>query len=248
MMMDGSGPGVPGMDEGAARAEAAEARLDEIVYRLSHDLQAPVLAIRTIPDWLAEDLAEAGIDLPAPAAENIGMLKRQAARLSGMIDGLLIYSRVGRSTAPEPVDIDALARSLLGEMPGAAGFRLDLDTDAATPACGAQDLVYLLGALLSNAVKHHPAPPGRIRVATRAENGACVLEVSDDGSGIPEPDRDRALAFMMTLRARDEVEGAGMGLTVAARMAEVYGGRLEIRDGPEGRGCLVRAVLPAAAG
>lgn len=238
------GADAPVAGTGDARLAFAEKRFEEVVYRISHDLGAPVRAVSTIPRWIREDLAEAGLVLPATVAQHLGLLEVQAHRLHVMIADLLAYSRVGRAQTEFRGPGDELIAAVIADIPGAEDFEIRLSLAAGMPRIGAEDLAMILRALLSNAVKHHTDPPGRIEIATGIEDDALVLTVTDDGGGIPAEDRSRALGFMTTLRARDEVEGSGMGLPIAGRVCEANGGRLELSAPANGVGCRVRAVFP----
>ena len=67
-------------------------------------------------------------------------------------------------------------------------------------------------------------------MSTKAEGAMIRFTVCDDGPGIPEQLHARALGGMTTLRPRDEVEGTGMGLANVRKLAEHYGGHVELSD------------------
>jgi len=108
---------------------------------------------------------------------------------------------------------------------------------------GERDILTLLTALLSNAVKHHDKDQGQIVVTAENRADLVVLSVSDDGPGIDAEMQQRVFGAMTTLRPRDEVEGSGMGLANVRKIAELYGGEARVGPSVYGRGCMVEVTL-----
>jgi signal transduction histidine kinase len=99
--------------------------------------------------------------------------------------------------------------------------------------------------LLSNAVAH-TADQGRIAVTCRGEDGRAVIEVADDGPGIPESERERIFDRFYRGPGRPRRGGgggSGLGLPIARRLVEVHGGSLTARNGSEG-GAVFSMVIP----
>ena len=80
--------------------------------------------------------------------------------------------------------------------------------------------------LISNAVKHHPGPQGRIVVSCKEQGEHYVFAVEDDGEGIPAEYAERVFEMFQTLKPRDQVEGSGMGLAIVNRIVQWQGGRV----------------------
>jgi signal transduction histidine kinase len=86
---------------------------------------------------------------------------------------------------------------------------------------------------------------GRVEIRVRREGVEAILEVCDDGPGIPPEERERV--FDRFYRgAGAPASGSGLGLAIARRVAELHGGRIELARGLEGRGLCARLVLPSA--
>ena len=85
---------------------------------------------------------------------------------------------------------------------------------------------------------------GKIIVSAHREKANVVLSVTDDGPGIPENFRGQVMDAMTTLRPRDEVEGSGMGLAIARKIALRYGGSISLSAPSDDRGTRVQVVLP----
>lgn len=198
--------------------------IDDFIYLMSHDLRGSVRALMELPNWIAEDLDEAAVDVPTSVITSIEMMKRHTARLDQMLVDLLAYSRIGKFQEVACVDLDAVLSRVLDGLQLPEGLRVQRDIICSHAIIGEQDVQLLLRALIDNAVKHHYAATGTVRISTRAEGSMIRLTVSDDGPGIPEKYYAKALGALTTLRPRDEVEGTGMGLANVNRIALHYDG------------------------
>ncbi len=231
-MRDGA---APGSDE-----------FETYLYHITHDLKAATRAISVLPDWVRSDLAASRIALPGAVEGHLDMLQVSARRLDRMLDGLTELSRVGR-LASEPGDhrIADLAGTAWSAVAGGAGFALDLAAGDARVRGPANDLLRLFAALLSNAVMHHAANAGAIRVSAEIRGPRVHVTVADDGPGIPAALRGKAFEPLQTLQSRDERDTAGMGLAIARKVVRSLGGDIAIRGEDDVPGCRVEFDLPA---
>jgi two-component system NtrC family sensor kinase len=97
--------------------------------------------------------------------------------------------------------------------------------------------------LVQNAAEAVTPPDGRVRVSTRRDGDALVIEVADNGPGIPADLRERVFDPFFTTKTVGE--GTGLGLSLSYQIVDRHGGRIEIATAPEG-GALLRTVLPVA--
>ena len=84
--------------------------------------------------------------------------------------------------------------------------------------------------LLSNAIKYMDKPQGRIEVGCVEEDGLWKFSVADNGPGIEEKHFERIFKMFQALRVREDFEGTGVGLTVAKKIVELYGGKIWIES------------------
>ena len=219
--------------------------IDDFIYLMSHDVRASVRALLELPQWIAEDLAEAGVEITGSVAQSIEMMNRHTARLDRMLMDLLAYSRVGRMQPLVRVNVEAALDEILGEQHLPDSMTLIREIACRDVMMGEQDALMLWSALIGNAVKHHHADAGKVSVSTRREGAMIRFTVCDDGPGIPSRFHGRALSAMTTLRPRDEVEGTGMGLANVRKLAEHYGGQVTLSetDGAQS-GLRVDVVIP----
>lgn len=221
---------------------------ENFIYLVSHDVRNSVRALLEVPQWIEEDLVNAGVAVEGPLAENIELMNIHTRRLDRMLIDLLVYSRIGRMQSNGEVYwndvIDALSDQI--QIPGS--FRIIRDIREPAIMMGEHDVMTLMSSLISNSIKHHDRREGVLRIETVLDGDHVVLTVSDDGPGIPEKWRDKVFEVMTTLRPRDEVEGSGMGLANVRKIATFYGAEIEWPDNGSGRGLVLRLRFPKNAG
>jgi signal transduction histidine kinase len=217
---------------------------EDFIYLISHDVRNSVRALIELPQWIADDLAEAGVKIEGQVADNIDLMNTHTGRLDRMLVDLLTFSRVGRMQDLVEVDLQTAVEDVLDDLKVPAGIAVTVDLECKSLWIGERDILSLLTALLSNAIKHHDKPSGEIILASKRHGQDIVIEVTDDGPGILPEYRERVFMAMATLRPRDEVEGSGMGLTIARKIAQVYGGTVSIIDTGRARGTRLEARFP----
>lgn len=220
----------------------ANAKLEEFTYVASHDLRSPLRGIADLIDWIDADLGEAK---PPEVARNLGRVAQRIARLERLIDDLLTYARAGRAaTEVEAIDLQALVAGIVELQPLPPGLQLQLDIAVAPFLAPRVPLETTLRNLVGNAVKHHDRPDGRVRVLARDVGGHCVIDVEDDGPGIPAGSAERVFKLFQTLTASQR-GSSGLGLAVAKRLVELHGGRIDLESPlQDGRGARFRVRWP----
>lgn len=217
--------------------------IDDFIYLISHDVRASVRALLELPQWIKEDLAEAGVRVDGPVGESIDLMNRHTGRLDRMLVDLLAFSRVGRLQTTRPLNMAETLDDVLENTRIPSGFAIARQLDCPEIVMGDRDLPTLLGALVSNAIKHHDLATGQISIRTWREGSHVIINVTDDGPGIPEKFHDRIFAPMTTLRPRDEVEGSGMGLATVRKIARQYGGDVCVKDADQDRGSVIEVRI-----
>lgn len=212
------------------RAEEAERRRETLEY-LNAILRHEVLNAAAAIDGhatLARDRLNGDTDLRS----HIDTIQRRSDDLAGVIDDVKLLLRAeGDGAALEPVDLARVLRAELREVSErfpAAETTLECPGEVYVRAD--RFLRRLFASLLRNAVEHDDGPTPRVTVRVGVDAGTVTVRIEDDGPGVP-PDRQQAL-----LDPNSEVgDGDGLGLTIAGRLADRYGGRVElVRTGPDG--------------
>jgi signal transduction histidine kinase len=229
-----------GLAEQLARSNR---ELDQFAYVTSHDLRAPLRGIANLASWIEEDLGPQVVT--DEARKMLALLRGRVARMEGLIDGILEYSRIGRSKQKvEEVDVRKLlveTVDLLAPPPGAA---VEIGPGMPTLLTGRLQLQQVFMNLIGNALKHAGRPDPKVTV-TVADAGPGRLEfaVADNGQGIDPQYHEKIFVIFQTLAARDKVEGAGVGLSLVKKIVESQGGRVGVESKP-GVGATFRFTWP----
>ncbi|WP_280317407.1 sensor histidine kinase [Nocardia wallacei] len=220
-----------------AALEQSSERQRRFVADAAHELRSPIASLRT-----QLEVAQAH-----PHLLEVDGLIADSVRLEQLAADLLLLARLDAGERPrrEPVDLAELVREELDHRAADAHpVRADLP-DLPAPLLGSRiQIARVLGNLVDNAQRHAAAA---VRVSVRRAGGTVVLEVSDDGRGIPPADRERVFQRFVRLddaRSRDE-GGAGLGLAIVRDVVDRHGGEIRVDDGPAG-GARFTVVFPAA--
>jgi signal transduction histidine kinase len=205
--------------------ERKNAELDQFAYVASHDLKAPLRGIANLSQWIEDDLGERMDD---QARYHMRLLRGRVSRLEGLIEGILHYSRVGR-TDDESSEIDTRAFvqeiwELLAPPPTASLVLGTLPTLQTARVPLQQVLMNLMG----NAIKYNAGRELIVEVGARnasINSDAMTFYVKDNGVGIAPEFHERIWGLFQTLEARDKMESTGIGLAVVRKIVEARGGR-----------------------
>lgn len=218
--------------------------LDDIVYRISHDLRASVRALKELPGWLAEDLIERGIALGEEPERTLELIQSHARRLDEMLNGLLAFSRVGRLqeiVTVQPLDVFENVLKEIAPGPEVTFFR---QFNPVKIRVGSSDVAKIFQILISNAIRHNPAERRHVEIVSCRSGSVWELLVADNGPGIPQPSREEIFRPMVKLVSRDEDEGGGMGLAILRKITETYGGSVHVEGRRRRGGTTFRLRLP----
>ncbi|MEO1203632.1 MAG: ATP-binding protein, partial [Pseudomonadota bacterium] len=222
--------------------EQVNKELDNFAYVASHDLRAPLRAVDNLAAFLQEDL---GDGLPEQSARHLSLMRSRIARLDLLLTGLLEYSRVGRTDqAVSVVELRPLIERS-AELMVPESFSLDMLGDFPRVRTRAIPLEQIVRNLVDNSIKHHDRDEGHIVIRGELQGDLFELAVTDDGPGIPTKYHERVFGMFETLKARDEVEGSGMGLAILKKRVETHGGSIALDSDPErGRGTTFTVLWP----
>jgi K+-sensing histidine kinase KdpD len=227
------------------RAEAlreADKLKDALLASLSHDLRTPLTTIKA----LAHELTPLG-------DERTLIIEEQADRLNRLVTDLLDVARLDGGALPLDIQVNA-ADDLLGAVvqhvsgrPDRNRLKVALD-DPSSLSLGRFDFVHslrILANLVDNALKYAPVDTP-VEVTGGLDNGEIVFRVADHGAGIPAPERDRLFTpFYRPVGRIPDAGSAGLGLSIARRLAEAQAGTLTYRE-RSGGGSVFELRLPAA--
>jgi PAS domain S-box-containing protein len=213
-----------------AALERSNQDLDQFAYVASHDLKAPLRGIANLSQWIEDDLQAV---MTAETREQMRLLRGRVQRMEALINGILDYSRAGRMRGrPERVDVGRLVAESVELLAPPEGTQVEVEPGMPTMRTERVPLQQVFLNLLSNAFKHAQGAEPRVRVGVRAEDAFWEFSVEDNGPGIAPEYHERIWGLFQTLRARDELESTGIGLSVVKKSVEARGGRAWLRSSP----------------
>lgn len=200
--------------------------LDNFAYVASHDLRAPLNAIKRLISWVKEDCD--GL-LPQESKDDIAIVLSRVDRMEKLLNDLLSYSRIGKEYKDaSKISLREFVIQLLSLIDLPMGFAFNCD-DVVINVPEIPFNVVMLN-LVSNAIKHHDSGNAKIEIKAKSNERGCVISVLDNGPGIEVQNRERIFKLFETLKSRDEVEGSGMGLSVVKKIVEHYGGSVTVES------------------
>jgi two-component system, OmpR family, sensor kinase len=231
------------LDEARSEREQALERQREFVADASHELRTPLTSVQANLELL-QAAGGAGDDQAVDSA------LASTRRMSLLVSDLLLLARAdaGRRAARTELDLSATAAEALEEVTPVAGARkLEGELDEPLPLQGNPDELHrMVRNLLENAVRHTPES-STVRLRAAREGTEAVLEVSDDGPGIPEGKEEQI--FERFVRGEGPADtapggGSGLGLAIVRAVAESHGGSVEAgRSSSGGARFIVRLPL-----
>lgn len=243
----------------AADLEAVDTHRKELVANVSHELRTPIAALRAVLENVVDGVSEAD-------PETMRTALKQTERLGRLVEHLLDLSRLDNGVVPlharrfevwpylsgvlKEANMSRSASTLAGTNPHTrtdVHLHLDVSPPELTAHADAERLHQVVANLIDNGIKHSP-PHGRVTVRARRgeQAGSLVLEVQDEGPGIPESERHRVFERFnrggSTPSGPGTDGGTGLGLAIARWAVDLHGGRIGVAE--SSRGCRIRVTLP----
>ncbi|MET8625042.1 HAMP domain-containing sensor histidine kinase [Kitasatospora sp. NPDC004669] len=241
----------------AADLQAADQHRRELVANVSHELRTPIAALRAVLENVVD-----GVVQPNPATLEAAL--EQTERLGRLVTHLLDLSKIDDGVVDldaRPFEVreflDGVLRGVTvdGATAGGAFSRrgdvrlaLEVNPSGLTAVADPERLHQVVANLVDNACKHSP-PGGTVTVRARpdGEEGGLLLEVQDEGPGIPPADRSRVFerfsrSGTATASGPGADGGTGLGLAIARWAVDLHGGRIAVAESASG--CRIEVRLP----
>ncbi len=231
------------IEDAFAEKSESEARLRQFVADASHELRTPLTSIRGYVELLRRG---AFVDA-SERTKALGRVEREASRMSGLVDDLLLLARLdqGRPLECVPVDLHRISRDAVDDAQLTdPGRPIELVVPSAVMVAGDRDrLVEVAHNLVQNALVHTtPGSPVRVEVGVEGKMG--VLRVMDEGPALSPLQRARVFdRFYRGDRARTG-EGTGLGLSIVRAIVEALGGRSWVQPRTDGTGNVFGIAVP----
>ncbi len=222
--------------------------LEEFAYRTSHDLRSPLVSSIGLLDVAREAIEDRRSEL---ALESLQHTRRSLKKLETLVKDILSLTQTKNSSErAQRIDVEALINESISKLSHMENFeRLEMQMDLkfeAPVVLKRGRIALIVENLISNAIKYQDVSEATsfVRIVTRAERGNFVLEVMDNGLGVPPEHRPKL--FKMFRRFHSRVAfGSGLGLYLMKKSAEVLGGDLAFEE--LGKGAKFKLSIPTQA-
>ncbi|MCA1614556.1 MAG: HAMP domain-containing histidine kinase [Acidobacteria bacterium] len=237
----------------AAREERLSHAKSAFVSNVSHELKTPLALIRLF----AETLELGRVKDPEKAREYYRIINHESGRLTQLINHILDFSKIeagAKDYAFARGDLGAVIRQVVTTYEfqlERAGFelRVEVGRDLPEAVFDRDAFSQALLNLIDNAVKYSPERKSiTVRAYPSHSNGEVVIEVADEGIGIPRPEQEKIFEkfYRVAAGAVHDTRGSGLGLAIVRHIAEAHRGRVSVESAP-GNGSRFRIHIPARA-
>ena len=215
----------------------------DLVADIAHELRTPIAVLQAGHEALLDGVAE-------PTPEQLASLRDEVLRLARMVGDLQTLAAADAAAMQltlRPGDLASIAATAADSLAGqfeAAGITLCRQLTPVPVLADAHWLHQVVTNLLTNALKFTPAG-GLVTIEAGPADGQARLRVSDTGTGIPAEELPRIFNRFWRGRQASTVSGSGIGLAIAAELAQAHGGQLTAASQP-GQGTELTLTLPSA--
>jgi len=221
--------------------ESAHKELKNFSYISAHDLKTPLRNISTLVNWLATDY---GDKFDEDGKEKISLLENRVKRMYYLLDGILLYSEIGMDKAKEVrIDLNQTIKNVLENINPPDNINIFIEKKLPVILFDRKYIEIIFHNLLSNAVQFIDKPKGEINVTFTEDSDFWKFSITDNGMGINEKYFTKIFRIFQTLKARDECERTGIGLSLVKKIVEMNGGSIKVSS-EGGKGSTFMVLLP----
>ncbi len=237
------------VESALAARQRSETRVRQFVADASHELRNPLASIRGYAELTRRERGET----PADTAHALGRIESESARMSALVEDLLLLARLDSGPALEtrPTALNELVANAVSDAQAAGpdhDWELTLPEQDVLAQGDPFRLHQVIANLLANARTHTPAGT-HVLTTLAAEDGEAVVRVTDDGPGIPEGIRDKVFErFTRADAARARSGGGqstGLGLAIVSAVLQAHRGSATVESSPAGTTFTLRLPLAA---
>jgi signal transduction histidine kinase len=219
--------------------------LDDFTYVVSHDLKEPLISIEGFSRILQADYREI---IQGEGKEYLDSIVGATSRMKGLIDDLLMLSRVSRpSESFKLIPLAPVIEDIKTDMEFTIkhkGVNFIVPADLPSVYGNETQLKIVFRNLIGNAVKFNNKPNPMVEVGFQnGENNSYLFFIRDNGIGIDKEFHDKIFVIFQRLHRREEYEGTGAGLAIVKKIIETHRGRIWI-ESAQGKGSTFFFTLP----
>ncbi len=207
----------------------ANRQLNEFASIAAHELKSPLRAIGILSSLMAVDYRDR---LDEDGKKNLDILVGRVERMSAFLDGLVVYSKLGRATVKKKkVYLNDIVREVIAHLDvSEKNIKVTVENELPVVIGDEALMIQVFQNLLDNAVKNMDKPEGHVNIDCVEENGFFKFSVADNGPGIERRYFEKIFKIFQILGNRDECERIGIGLAVVKKIVEMYGGKAWVQS------------------
>ncbi|MFC1601110.1 PAS domain S-box protein [Candidatus Sumerlaeota bacterium] len=219
----------------------ANQEMEDFTYVVSHDMKAPLRAVKNMSQFLAEDCAD---QLDARGCDYLQRLQDSVTLMSQLIDDLLHLSHIS-AMKPEPalIETDAIIEKVLSILKPSANVEVRYSRELPAITCTPAKIEQVFLNLISNGIKYNDREKIEIEIGHILRDNEFLFYVKDNGIGIDKQYQYRIFQLFQRLHKRNEYDGTGIGLTIARKVVQEHGGRIWF-ESEEGVGTTFFFTIP----
>jgi light-regulated signal transduction histidine kinase (bacteriophytochrome) len=215
--------------------------LDQFAHIVSHDIKAPLRGIDNVVTWIEEDHS---FDLPPKVTEYLNLIKGRIVRAENLLNGILMYARVGKDLAgQELVDVRELLAEVLECVPRRNGIEFRVQPNLPILITERVPLLQVFTNLVVNAFKYHDKINGVVKVYYKNHPDHYEFFVEDNGPGISDQYHEKIFVIFQTLQDRDTFESTGVGLAIVKKILDDRNQKINVNS-EQGRGSIFAFTWP----
>ena len=215
--------------------------LEDFAYIVSHDLKAPLRGINELSEWISEDYSDV---LDKKGKEELSMLRERTLKMNNMIQGILEYSRVGRTELEaEKIDLNNLVEGIIDLLAPPDNIKITIEDKLPEYTANRTRLGQLFQNIIGNAIKYIDKPKGIIKINCTDEGNEWKFGISDNGPGIDEKYFEKIFNIFNTLEKDPTDKSTGIGLTIVKKIIDLYKGKIWV-ESKMGKGTTFYFTLP----
>ncbi len=221
------------MKEAVENLKTVNTELENFAYVVSHDLKAPLRGIGSLTDWMIQDHSK---NLDGNGKEMLQLMKQRVHRLHNLIEGILQYSKVGRTgVVKKEISIKKIIEEIIDSVEVKEGMNIEYSEDLPTILNDETTMRQVFQNLISNGIKYNNNKEGIIKISYSDEESHWQFCVEDNGEGIDKKYHDRIFKIFQTLTTEDSMNSTGIGLTIVKKIIETNQGEIWV-DSDIGKG------------
>ena len=202
--------------------------LKDFAYIVSHDLKAPLRAIKNISNWLSEDYRD---KIDDHGKQQLLLLTNRVNRMHQFINGIFEYTKVGRiKETKEIVSVEEIIQNtnlmlnlkenvkinILKKLPEVYGEKIKIEQ--------------VFQNLISNAIKYNDKKFCHIEIDYEDLDSHHLFKIKDNGKGIDEKNFEKIFQIFQTLQSKDYFESTGIGLSIVKRIIQLHRGDIKVKS------------------